>query len=115
VEEFEAAKRDALIAGALVAVIACLLALWTSGLLIALGLVLMAVGVLISLTVIGAIIGIPLVFVGLLGFMAGIVSGSGGIGFAVLFGAGIGFVYYRFRMRAIARDYGAPRARRLLR
>jgi hypothetical protein len=115
VEEIEAAKRDALVAGVLVAIIACLLVLWTSGLLIALGLVLIAIGVLISLTVIGAIIGIPLILVGLLGFMAGIVSGSGGIGIAVLFGAGIGFVYYRFRMRAIARDFGVPRARRLMR
>jgi hypothetical protein len=114
VEELEAARREALIAGALVGVIACLLALWTSGLLIALGVLLVALGILISLTVIGAIIGIPLILVGLLGLMAGVISGSGGIVFALLFGAGTGFVYYRFRMRALARDFGSP-ARRLLR
>jgi len=114
VTDFEEARRDSVIAAVLVAVIASLLALWTSGLLIALGLVLMAIGVLISLTVVGAIIGIPLILVGMLGFMAGVISGMGGVPFAVLFGAGSGFVYYRYRMRAIARDL-APHARRLTR
>jgi hypothetical protein len=113
-EEFETAKRDAVVAGVLVAVIACLLALWTSGLLIGLGLVLMAIGFVISLTVVGMIIGVPLIFVGILGFMAGVISGSGGVGFALLFGAGVGFVYYRFRLRAVARDFGTS-ARRLSR
>ena len=113
-DDLDVARRDSGIAAVLVAVIASLLALWTSGLLIALGLVLMAIGVVISLTVIGAIIGIPLILVGMLGFMAGVISGVGGIPFAVLFGAGTGFVYYRYRMRAIARDLGAP-ARRLMR
>jgi hypothetical protein len=101
--ELESARRDAMIAGALVAVIAGLLVLWTSGLLIVLGLVLVVIGILVSLTVIGAIIGIPLALVGMFGLLAGIVSGTGGIPFAVLFGAGTGYVYYRYRMRALRR------------
>ena len=40
--------------------------------------------------VVGAIIGIPLIVVGLLALVAGIVSGSGGVPFAILFGAGGG-------------------------
>lgn len=112
VDEFRDAKRDAMIAGGLVAIAAALLALWTSGLLITLGLVTMLLGFVISLTVIGAIIGIPLFFVGFLGLVAGIVSGTGGIPFAILFGAGTGFVYYRYRMRALLRDTRPP-ARRL--
>jgi hypothetical protein len=61
-------------------------------------------GFVISLTVIGAIIGIPLILVGLLGVAAGLISGSGGVPFAVLFGVGTGFVYYRYRMRALLRS-----------
>jgi hypothetical protein len=113
-DEFRDAKRDAMIGAALVAVIAALLTLWTSHLIIALGLVLMVIGVLVSLTIIGAIIGIPLFVVGLLGLLAGIISGSGGLPFAILLGAVAGYVYYRHRLRALARITG-PAARRLVR
>jgi hypothetical protein len=102
--DLQSAKRESMIAGLLVAIIAALLALWTSGLLVAVGVVTMLLGVIVSLTVIGAIIGIPLIVVGFLGLLAGLVSGTGGIPFAVLFGAGVGYVYYRNRMRGLVRD-----------
>lgn len=97
-----------MIAGVIVAVIAGLLVLWTSELLIVLGLVMIAVGVLLSLTVVGAIIGIPMAVVGTFGLLAGVVSGTGGIPFAILFGAGTGYVYYRYRMRALRRSGISP-------
>jgi len=103
VGDVEYARRDALIAGVLVAIIATLLLLWTSSLLIVLGFVTIAVGVVISLTVIVAIIGIPLIVVWFLGLLAGIISGVGGVPFAILFGAGIGYVYYRHKLRALTR------------
>jgi hypothetical protein len=110
-DDYRYARRDAMIAGALVALIAALLALWTSGLLIVLGLLTIAVGVVVSLTVVGAIIGIPLIVVGFLGLVAGIVSGSGGVPFAILFGAGIGYVYYRHKLRALTRTPHPPAGR----
>jgi hypothetical protein len=111
-DDFSYAKRDAMIAGVLVAVIATLLLLWTSSLLVVLGFVTIAVGIVVSLTLIGAIIGIPLIVVGFVGLIAGIVSGTGGIPFAILFGAGVGYVYYRHKLRALTRGMHRP-ARRL--
>jgi hypothetical protein len=113
-EDFREARRDAMIAAVLVAVIATLLTLWTSGLLVVLGLTLMVLGVVVSLTLIGAIIGIPLFVVGVLGLIAGVISGSGGVPFAVLLGIAAGFVYYRYRLRALDR-LAEPSARRLVR
>jgi hypothetical protein len=113
-DEYRDARRDALIAAVLVAVIAALLTLWTSGLLVVLGLTLMVVGVVATITVIGAIIGIPLFVVGLLGLVAGVISGSGGIPFAVLLGIVVGYGYYRYRLRALGRIAGSS-ARRLVR
>lgn len=112
-DDLHTARRDSLIAGTLVAIAAGLLALWTSGLLIVFGVVAMTLGLVISLTLIGAIIGIPLFLVGALGLIAGVVAGTGGVAFAVLFGAGIGYVYYRYRVRALLRG-GTVGAGRLL-
>lgn len=100
-----------MIAGWLVSLIAALLALWTSGLLIVFGLVTMVTGIVLSITVIGAIIGVPLILVGFLGLLAGVVSGVGGVPFAILFGAGTGYVYYRFRIRALSRASQPPAGR----
>jgi hypothetical protein len=113
-DDFREARRDALIAAALVAIVAALFTLWTSELLVVLGLTLMVVGVVVSITVIGAIIGIPLFVVGLLGLIAGVISGSGGLPFAILLGIVAGYVYYRYRLRALGRLTG-PSARRLVR
>ena len=113
-DDFREARRDALIAALLVAIIAALFTLWTSELLVVLGLTLMVVGVVVSITVIGAIIGIPLFFAGLLGLIAGVISGSGGVPFAILLGILAGYVYYRYRLRALGRVTG-PSARRLVR
>ena len=107
-DDFRDARRDAMIAGVLVAIIATLLVLWTSSLLIVLGLLTIAVGVVVSLTVIGAIIGIPLIVVGFVGLLAGVMSGAGGVPFAILFGAGIGYVYYRHKLRALTRAHHPP-------
>jgi hypothetical protein len=104
--DLQSERRDAMIAGALVAVIAALLSLWASGVLIAFGVAAILLGILVSLTVIGAIIGIPLVFVGFLALLAGIVAGAGGVAVAVLVGAASGYTYYRFRMRSILRAAG---------
>src|SRR5436189_6275915 len=113
-DEFRDARRDALIAAVLVTVIAALLTLWAGGLLVVLGLTLMVVGVVVSITVIGAIIGIPLFVVGLLGLVAGVISGSGGVPFAVVLGIVAGYVYCRYRLRALGRGAGSS-ARRLVR
>jgi hypothetical protein len=112
---FRDARRDALIAAALVAIIASLLTLWTSGLLVVLGLTLMVVGVVVSITVIGAIIGIPLFVLGVLGLLAGVISGSGGVPFAVLLGVAAGYVYFRYRLRALGRLTQSSTSRRLVR
>jgi hypothetical protein len=113
-DDFQYAKREAMIAGALVALISALLALWTSGLLVVFGIVTMLLGLVVSLTVIGALIGIPLIVVGFLGLLAGVVSGAGGVPFAVLFGAGVGYIYYRYRMRALGRDTEAHSRHRVV-
>jgi hypothetical protein len=113
-DDFREAKRDAMIAAGLVALIAALLTLWTSELLVVLGLTLMVLGVVISITIVGAIIGIPLFVVGLLGLVAGVISGSGGLPFAILLGLAAGYVYYRYRLRALGRVSGTS-ARRLVR
>ena len=100
-DELHDARRDSMIAGALVAVIATLLSLWASGILIVLSSIAIVVGILLSLTLIGAIIGIPLALVGFLGLLAGIITGTGGVAVAVLVGLGSGYVYYRYRMRGL--------------
>jgi hypothetical protein len=107
--ELRTAQRDALVAGALVALIAALLWLWASPVLIVFGVIAIILGVVVSITVIGLIIGIPLILVGLLGLIAGLIAGTGGVVFALLFGAGVGFVYYRYRMRGLHRGSAAGR------
>ena len=95
-----------MIAGVLVGIAAALLAHWASGVLIVFGIAAIVIGVLISLTVIGAIIGIPLIVVGFLALLAGIVTGIGGVAVAVLVGVAAGYTYYRLRMRSLLRHAG---------
>jgi hypothetical protein len=109
-DDFHEARRDATIAGALVALAAGLLVLWTSGLLIALGIGTIILGIVLSITVVGAIVGVPLILVGALALIAGVVSGIGGIPFAILCGVGVGYLYYRSKLRALTRASGLPRA-----
>ena len=63
-----------------------------------LGLVIL-LGIALSLTVIGAIVGVPLIVVGALGLVGGILGGSAGLPFALLLGLGVGYGYYRSRLR----------------
>jgi hypothetical protein len=106
-DDWRVARRDSMIAGVLVGIAAALLAHWASGVLIVFGIAAIVIGVVISLTVIGAIIGIPLIIVGFLALLAGIVTGIGGVAVAVLVGVASGYTYYRLRMRSLLRHAGA--------
>ena len=64
--------------------LAVLFALTISGLLISLGVIAFLVGLVFTLTVIGAVVGIPLMVVGVHGVIGGIVGSSGGVVFALL-------------------------------
>jgi hypothetical protein len=72
-----------------------------SALLALLGIFAIVIGVIFCLTVVGAIIGIPLMLLGALALVGGAIGGSGGIFFALLLGAGIGYLYYRQRLRKL--------------
>jgi hypothetical protein len=71
-----------------------------SAILIGLSFLAILAGIVFSLTVIGAVIGIPFIVVGVLGLIAESWEG-GGVFFALLFGAGVGYSYYRYRMRRL--------------
>ena len=98
------AKRNAAIGGTVVAVVAAFIAIVGSAILIGLSLVAILIGIVFSLTVIGAVIGVPLILVGVLGLVGGGVGGSGGVFFALMLGAGVGYGYYRYRLRAMGRS-----------
>ena len=98
--EIERAKRSAAIGGTAVAVVTALLAIVGSAILIGLSLFVILLGIIFSLTVVGLVIGVPLIVVGVLG----LIGGSGGVFFALLLGAGTGYGYYRYRLRRLARS-----------
>lgn len=82
-----------------------LLAVLGSAVLIGLSLFFILLGVVFCLTVVGLVIGAPLIAVGVLGLAGGIIGASGGVPFAVVLGAGVGFAYYRSRLNRIERGY----------
>jgi len=102
------AKQNAVIAGVVIGALAVLFALKVSGLLIALGIFALVAGVILSLTIIGIVIGLPLIVVGILGIIGGIIGSIGGVPFALLVGAGCGWAVYRYRMRTLTRRAGSP-------
>jgi hypothetical protein len=99
--EVERARRDAAIGGVALAVVVAGLALIASTALFALGLLSIALGVVFCLTVIGLIIGVPLILLGILAIIGAAVSWAGGIPFALLLGGGVGFLWYRHRVRRL--------------
>lgn len=100
--ELQRARREAAIAGGVIAAVAVLIVFVGSAILIGLSLLVVLAGIVLSLTVVGALVGVPLIVVGVLGLIAGILGGSGGLFFALLFGAGIGYAYYRYRLRKLS-------------
>lgn len=100
--ELQRTRRRAAIGGTLVGFVTVVLAIVGSAILIALSLLAILLGVVFSLTVVGAVIGLPLIVLGVLGVIGGIIGGGGGVLFALLFGAGVGYAYYRHRLRKLA-------------
>jgi len=68
-----------------------------------LGIFAILAGIVLTFTVVGAIIGIPLLLLGMLAIAGAFIGGAGGIFFALLLGAGVGFLYYRHRVKSLAR------------
>jgi len=90
--------RSLLIAGA-AGLLVGLLAHQLGMALVVLGLVLVVVAALLTLTVIGAVVGIPLLLVGAVGIAFGVASASGAVP-ALLLGTLVGLVVYlRLRSR----------------
>ena len=99
--EVQRAKRSAAIGGTAIAVVTALIAIVGSAILIGLSLLVILMGIVLSLTIVGAVIGVPLIVVGGLGLVGGIIGGGGGVFFAMLLGAGLGYGYYRSRLRRL--------------
>ena len=98
--EVERARRDAAISGVVVAVAVAGLSLIASTVLFAFAVLSIILGVVFCLTVIGVIIGIPLILLGILAAVGAAVTGVG-IPFALLLGGGVGFLWYRNRVRRL--------------
>lgn len=96
-------RLPAVIGGTVVAAVMVVLTLIGTAVLAGFGILAILAGIVLSLTCIGAIIGLPLLFLGLIALMGAMIGGAGGIFFALLLGAGVGYLYYRRRMRALVR------------
>lgn len=91
------------VAGAVsVGLAVALVALVGPAILIGLSAFLIVLGVVFCVTVIGVVIGVPLIVVGALGVVGGAIGGSGGPLFALVLGAVSGLVYYEHRTRHVA-------------
>lgn len=101
--ELERAERNAVVGGVSVGVAVALLALVGPAVLIALSLFVIVLGILLSLTVIGLVIGLPLIVIGIVGIVGGVIGGSGGPVFALLLGIASGLLYYEHRVRKLPR------------
>jgi hypothetical protein len=77
------------------------------------GLVVGVVGLVLCFTLIGAIIGIPLLLLGIVGVVLG-AAGTGGLGSALLFGALVGGAVYLVERRRESRALARFDARRSL-
>jgi hypothetical protein len=99
--DVERVHRDAAVGGAVIAVVVAGLALVASAVLFALGILAIVLGVVFCLTVIGVIVGIPLIALGVLALVGAAVSWVGGVPFALILGAGAGFLWYRHRVRGL--------------
>lgn len=101
--DVQRARRSAAIGGTVVALVTAIFAIVGTAILIGLSLLAILIGIVFSLTVVGLVIGLPLIVVGVLGVIGGVIGGSGGVLFALVLGAGTGYVYYRYRLRRLAR------------
>lgn len=100
--DVERIHRDAAVGGAVLAVVVAGLALVASAMLFALGVLSIVLGIVFCLTVIGVIVGVPLILLGTLALVGAAVSWAGGIPFALVLGAGVGFLWYRHRVRGLS-------------
>ena len=101
--DLQRTERDAVVSGLMVGIAVALLALIGSLLLFAIGVVLIVVGVVFCLTVIGIVIGLPLILVGIVSIVGGAIGGSLGPVFALLLGAASGLLTYEQRRRKTMR------------
>lgn len=101
------ARRNGALAAVAVAVIVAVIALVGSAILITLGVLTIILGIVLCLTGVGIVLGIPLILVGWLAVVGGVIGGSGGVLLALVLGAGSGFVFYRFRLRSVSRRSNA--------
>jgi len=95
------AHRDAAIGGAAIAVVVTGAALVASAVLFALGVLAIVLGAVLCVTVIGAIVGLPLILLGIIALVGAAVGWAGGVPFALILGAGVGFLWYRRRVRGL--------------
>lgn len=93
--------RDAAVGGVAIAVLVAGLAVIASAALFALGMLAIVLGAVFCLTIVGVVVGVPLIVLGVLALVGAAVSWAGGIPFALLLGAGAGFLWYRHRIRAL--------------
>ena len=99
--EVERAHRDAAVGGAAIAVVVAGVALVASTALLVLGILSIVLGAFFCLTVIGVVVGVPLILLGIVALVGAAVAWAGGIPFAFVLGAGVGFLWYRHRVRAL--------------
>ncbi|HVS84863.1 MAG TPA: hypothetical protein VHD91_04465 [Gaiellaceae bacterium] len=96
-------ERDAVIGGVAVGLAVALIALVGPILLFAIGVFSILLGVVFCLTVIGIVIGLPLILVGVVSIVGGAIGGSLGPVFALVLGAAAGLLTYEQRRRKVAR------------
>jgi hypothetical protein len=95
------ARRPGVVGGVVVAVIVAAFTAAATSILAVVSTLAILAGVAFCLTLVGAVVGIPMVLLGLLGIVGAAVGGAGGVFFAVVLGAGVGFVFYRHRSRRL--------------
>jgi hypothetical protein len=95
------AKRNAALESAVIAVVVIGVTGVASELLFVLGALAIVAGFAFCLTLVGAVIGIPLVLLGFLAIVGGFVGSAGGLVFAIGLGVGVGYLWYRHRLRRL--------------
>lgn len=94
-------ERNALAAGLSVGIAVGLVALIGPWILLALGILMILVGIVLCLTVIGIVVGVPLIVIGILAVVGGAIGGHLGPVFALLLGLGAGVFVYERRTRRL--------------
>jgi hypothetical protein len=99
----EQAKRDALAVGVVSGVLLLLFGGLAASIVFVLGLLTLVVGAVLCITVVGILIGLPLILIGALLIVGSSVGGPGGLALAAVAGAGCGALWYRHRLRELGR------------